>query len=75
MKTPSHHNSRNRHQHARAAVAPRHERAGALADLYAEGDPAEDASDELLMGVGAAAWTDPETGLPPEVDILHLEEG
>jgi len=27
-----------------------------------------------IFGLGAAAWTDPETGLPPEAAILHVEE-
>jgi hypothetical protein len=64
------------------AGARRHGRFAMLfdTDTYsdAEADPASDLSDPVLsdpvFGVGAAAWTDPETGLPPEAAILHVEE-
>jgi hypothetical protein len=56
-----------------AAAARRHERFATLFDTYAETDPVSDMSDPVF-GVGAAAWTDPETRLPPEAAILHVEE-
>lgn len=61
-----------------AAAARKHERFATLFDAYADTDAASDMSDPVLsdpvFGVGAAAWTDPETGLPPEAAILHVEE-
>jgi hypothetical protein len=60
------------------AGARRHERFATLFDIHADADFACDMSDPVLsdpvFGVGAAAWTDPETGLPPEAAILHVEE-
>jgi len=61
-----------------AAGARRQARSDALFDAYADADPAYEMSDPVLydpiFGLGAAAWTDPETGLPPEAAILRVEE-
>jgi hypothetical protein len=55
------------------AGARRQSRWDALYETYAEDDPGGDPSDPVF-GIGAAAWTDSETGLPPEAAILHVEE-
>lgn len=33
----------------------------------------DDAGDDAEFGVGAAAWTDPDSGMLPGVALLHLE--
>lgn len=63
-----------------AAGARRRRHFVTLFDTRADAEPDldSDVSDPVLsdpvLGVGVAAWTDPETGLPPQAAILHVEE-